>query len=166
MTVLVTAASKHGATAGIADAIAGGLIKRGIEARTVAPEDVAGLDDYAAVVIGSGVYFGHWLDEAKALVESHAAGLRGRPVWLFSSGPLGDPGHLKPEEDTVDAAPMVEATGAIAHRTFAGKLDRGKLKFPERAMVVAFKAPDGDFRDWGAIDAYAGEIAQRLSAEG
>lgn len=38
MTVLITAASRHGATVGIADAIAGGLTKRGIDARTAAPE--------------------------------------------------------------------------------------------------------------------------------
>ena len=166
MTVLVTASSRHGSTAGIADAIADGLTKRGIEARMVSPEDIMGLDAYTAVVIGSAVYAGHWLEEGRTLVDSHAAGLRDLPVWLFSSGPLGEPGHLKPEEETVDAAPIVEATGAIAHRTFAGKLDKAKLKFTERAMVIAFKAPEGDFRDWEAIDAYAGEIAQRLQADG
>ena len=166
MTVLVTAASKHGATVGIADAIADGLTKRGIDARVLAPEEVMALDGYTGVVIGSAVYGGHWLDEAKAFVESHAAGLPDLPVWLFSSGPLGEPGHLAPEEETVDAAPIVDATGAIAHRTFAGKLDQAKLTFTERAMIIAFRAPEGDFRDWEAIDAYAGEISQRLQTDG
>jgi menaquinone-dependent protoporphyrinogen oxidase len=56
-------------------------------------------------------------------------------VWLFSSGPLGPPEALKPEGDPVDVAAFVEA------------------------VVVAVRAPEGDFRDWEAIDGYAGEIA-------
>ena len=127
------------------------------------PEAVAGLDGYEAVVVGSAIYMGHWLDDAKDFVATHATPLAALPVWLFSSGPLGEPGHLKPEEPPVDAAPMVEATGALDHRIFAGKLDKSKLKFTERAMAAAVKAPEGDFRDWDAIDGWAGEIAARLA---
>lgn len=163
MTVLVTAASKHGATTGIADAVAEGLERRGVVARSLPPEAVAGLDGYEAVVVGSAIYMGHWLDDAKDFVATHATPLAALPVWLFSSGPLGEPGHLKPEEPPVDAAPMVEATGALDHRIFAGKLDKSKLKFTERAMAAAVKAPEGDFRDWDAIDGWAGEIAARLA---
>lgn len=159
MTVLVVAASRHGATAGIADAIAEGLERRGVSARSLAPGEEAGLEDYDAVVLGSAVYAGHWLEEAKAFVEQHAVALKERPVWLFSSGPLGEPGNLKPEEPPVDAAPMIDVTGARAHEIFAGKLDKAKLKFTEKAIMAAVRAPQGDFRDWEAIDAWAGEIA-------
>ena len=44
-------------------------------------------------------------------------------------------------------------------------LDRTKLGFGERMMVKAVKAPDGDFRDWNAISAWADEIGREL-AEG
>jgi len=47
---------------------------------------------------------------------------------------------------------------------FAAKLDKSKLSFPERALVFAFRAADGDFRDWDAIAAWAGEIADALRA--
>ena len=30
-------------------------------------------------------------------------------------------------------------------------------------MAAAVKAPEGDFRDWDAIDGWAGEIAARLA---
>ena len=45
---------------------------------------------YDAAVLGSGVYLGHWLESACLLVDSHAEALSRIPVWLFSSGPIGD----------------------------------------------------------------------------
>jgi menaquinone-dependent protoporphyrinogen oxidase len=89
--VLVTAASRHGATHEIAAAIVDGLRRRSVEADFRATEELASLDGYDAFVIGSAVYVGRWLDAAKDLVADHAAALAGAPVWLFSSGPLGPP---------------------------------------------------------------------------
>jgi menaquinone-dependent protoporphyrinogen oxidase len=83
-------------------------------------------------------------------------------VWLFSSGPVGDP--PKPEEDPVDVAEVLAATRAREHRVFAGKLVRKQLAFPERAIVTALRVPDGDFRDWAAITGWAGAIATALGA--
>ena len=163
MRVLVAAASRHGATTEIAEAIARGLVQRGVEADTRAAEGIDSIDGYDAVVAGSAVYVGHWLEPARALIEAHAAALAARPVWLFSSGPLGPPEALKPEGEPVDVAALIEATQAIGHRVFAGRLDRKLLGFGEKAVVVAVRAPEGDFRDWDAIDGFAGEIAERLS---
>ncbi len=162
MRVLVTAASRHGATHEIADAIAAGLERRGVDAGVQHAEQLSSLDGYDAYVIGSAVYVGRWLDTARELVESNASALAERPVWLFSSGPLGPPDALKPEGDPVDAAALVEAVAAEDHRIFAGKLDRKLLSFGEKAVVLAVPAPEGDFRDWEAIDGFAGEIAGHL----
>ena len=162
MRVLVTAATKYGATAEIAQAIAETLGDRGLEATVLAPEQVEGADGYDAVVVGSAVYAGHWLQPARELIERHAAALAGRPVWLFSSGPVGDP--PKPEEDPVDVAELLAATGAREHRVFAGKLVRKQLSFPERAIVSALRVPEGDFRDWTEIRQWAAGIADALGA--
>ena len=162
MRVLVTAASRHGATHEIAEAIARGLVQRGVEAQARPTEEVSSLDGFDAYVVGSAVYIGRWLDAARELVEANADALAERPVWLFSSGPLGPPDALKPEGDPVDAADLVESTGAVEHRVFAGRLDRGLLSFGEKAVVVAVRAPEGDFRDWDAIDGFAAEIAGHL----
>src|SRR3712207_4340232 len=62
--VLVTAATRHGSTQEIAQAIAAGLERRGVGCDCRAVGEVHGLDGYDAVVLGSGVYMGHWLDEA------------------------------------------------------------------------------------------------------
>ena len=166
MPVLVAYASKHGATTEIAEAIAAGLNRREVEAEALSAEAVEAIDRYDAVVLGSAVYTGHWLKPIKELVEAQSAALRERPVWLFSSGPLGAPEELKPEGDPVDVAALIEATNAAAHRVFAGKLDKDKLGFGERAMVRAVHAPEGDFRDWDSIDAFAAEIAEQLTVSG
>jgi menaquinone-dependent protoporphyrinogen oxidase len=162
MLVLVTAASRHGATHEIADAIAAGLERRAVDSEVRHAEELTSLDGFDAFVIGSAVYVGRWLDTARELVEANASALAERPVWLFSSGPLGPPDALKPEGDPVDAAALVEAVGAEDHRVFAGRLDRELLSFGEKAVVIAVRAPEGDFRDWEAIDAFAGEIAGHL----
>ena len=158
MRVLVTAATKYGATAEIAQTVAEVLDEHGLEATVLSPEQVKGVDGYEAVVVGSAVYAGHWLKPAKQLVDRCAGALAERPVWLFSSGPVGDP--PKPEEDPVDVADLLAATGAREHRIFAGKLVRKQLSFPERAIVSALRVPEGDFRDWTEIRQWATGIAE------
>jgi menaquinone-dependent protoporphyrinogen oxidase len=162
MKVLVSAASKHGATAGIADAIASELIKQGLEVIVREPGQVDDVDDCDALVVGSAVYAGHWMKPAIEMTERFAESLASKPVWLFSSGPIGDP--PKPTEDPVDVQQAMDLTKAREHRLFAGKLDKAVLSFPERAIVGALRAPYGDFRDWGQIRDWAVEIAISLQA--
>ena len=59
-------------------------------------------------------------------------------------------------------AEILATTGAREHRVFAGKLVRKQLSFGEKAMVVAFRAPEGDFRDWAEIKGWASGIADAL----
>lgn len=163
MNVLVSAASKHGATAGIAETIAKHLVDRGIPASLVAPDQVEDLGGYDAVVLGSGVYAGNWLPEAKRFVERFSLELATRHVWLFSSGPVGDP--LVPEGQTVQVDDLMRASGAREHEVFAGKLDRRGLGLAEKAIVRALKVPEGDYRDLEAIGTWAERIAAVLDTE-
>jgi menaquinone-dependent protoporphyrinogen oxidase len=160
MKILVTAASRHGSTTEIASAIGAALGEAGVEPEVRPMSEVESVDAYDAVVVGSAVYVGKWLDEAKRFVETHREALRRRPVWLFSSGPLGEP--PKPAEEPVDAEPMKEATGALDHRVFAGELAKDRLGFGERAVVRMVRAPYGDFRDREAIQGWARSIAAHL----
>ena len=160
MRVLVSGASKYGSTAEVAEAIGTELRARGIEAEVLEPTQVASLEDFDAAVLGSAVYIGHWLDSAKDLVQRHREALRQRPVWFFSVGPIGEP--PTPAEEPVDIAPLLEATGAREHQIFAGRLDRSRLSFVEKALVIALRAPEGDFRDWDEIREWARSIASAL----
>ena len=161
MKVLVTAASRYGATEEIAQAVADELRAYGHDAVVQAPDAVNDVRGYDAVVLGSAVYAGRWLKPARELVERTGRAWAGRPVWLFSSGPIGDP--LKPAEDP-DVAGVMAATGARGHAVFAGRLVRNQLRFGDRAIAAALRAPDGDFRDWDAIRAWAASIAEELAA--
>lgn len=53
--VLVSAASRHGATAEIAQATGQALSERGLTVTVIPPAEVRGLDGYDAVIIGSAV---------------------------------------------------------------------------------------------------------------
>jgi menaquinone-dependent protoporphyrinogen oxidase len=160
MRVLVSAASKYGATSEIGEAIAGVLRARGLDVTVAQPDDVRNIDWYDAIVLGSAVYMGQWLKPAKRLVARHREELASRTVWLFSSGPIGDP--AMPKDEAVDIGDMVRVTAARGHRTFAGKLARADLSFPEKALVTALRAQEGDFRDWSDVEDWAAQIAEEL----
>ena len=162
MRVLVSAVSKHGATSGIGDHIGEALQRRGFEVTVAEPEDAKPDAGYDAIVLGSGVYAGHWLKDAKNLAARIADASPRPPVWVFSSGPLGDP--PQPDEEPVDVAAVVELIDPVEHRVFAGKIDKSELGFGERAIMIAVRAPDGDFRDWDEIAAWADGIADALEA--
>lgn len=161
MTVLVAYASKHGSTAGIAEAIADALVDHEIKAEAKSVDAVDDLGPYEAVVLGNAVYAGSWMKEAVAFAERHAGELARKPVWLFSSGPLGD--DVKDTEEQPRQLP--ELRRAIApkeHRVFYGALDTSVLGFAERMIAKAVKAPVGDFRNWDAIRAWGEQIAEEL----
>jgi menaquinone-dependent protoporphyrinogen oxidase len=184
---LVVHASRHGGSAGIAQRIAEVMRTTGIDA-TVAP--AAAMPDpklYDACVVGAGVYMGTWVKEGTAFLEHYASTLATRPVWLFSSGPL--PGSSKEPKDR-PADPVEEALGPSSgpgsggrrrveelaarihpreHRVFAGAFDPNDppKTMSERLirMVPGSKGilPEGDFREWPAIEVWAREIANALT---
>jgi menaquinone-dependent protoporphyrinogen oxidase len=165
MTVLVMAASKHGATAEIAARIGADLSEHGLDVEVKRIEEVSELSGYDAFVLGSGIYLGNWLEEARPFVDAHAGELARRPTRLFASGSIvGDP----PLDDDPNALRaglaegLVEATHAREHKLFAGKLDRSGLNWCERVAVRFAHAHDGDYRDWRAIDDWAAAIAREL----
>lgn len=161
--ILVSAGSRHGATAEIAERIGAVLRERGLQTDVIAPEEVTDLSPYRGVVLGSAVYAGHWVPGARDLARRVARMSPTPEVWLFSSGPIGDP--PKPEEDPVDVTEVREQTRSIEHRVFSGKVDKSNLSFPEKAILIAVRAPEGDFREWDRIEAWADEIAESMTRE-
>ena len=162
MTVLVTAASEHGATGEIAARIGADLAERGFDVDVKKPAEVEDLAAYDAFVVGSAVYMGQWLKAAKTLVNAHADELAERPTWLFSSGPIvGDP-PVPTADDGRAGDALAAITHAREHKVFAGKLDRSELNWCEKVAVRAAHAHEGDYRDWQAIDDWAAAIAREL----
>jgi len=164
MTVHVITASRHGSTAGIGEAIARTLRDRGFE---VVCEDAHGATLPPAgepVVLGSAIYMGRWMRPARHLLDQLASEVPARTVFIFSAGPLGDP--PQPDDGGDDDVERFAAERAPGARIFCGKLERASLGRLERIAMGAAKAPEGDFRDWEQIEAWAQEIARSLAAAG
>lgn len=163
MRTLVAVASKHGATLGIAGEISRVLGASGVDAKLSRIGESVELDEYDAVVLGSAVYRGHWMPEALKFVAEHVDSLAARPVWLFSSGPVGDPPKGSVDEQQLER--IATDTGARGHRIFGGSIDPDDLDMKERVLTKVVRVPSGDFRDWSEIRTWAEEIARSLQAE-
>ena len=154
--VLVVYGSKHGSTAAIATAIAETLRDCGLRADCVEAGDVGSVDGYDAVVLGSAVYMRRWRREARRFLAHHADALAARPLWIFSSGPAGDPAKDNPRYwEPPKVIAKAERLGAREHVVFGGYM-------PGRAgenMPPEFR----DRRDWDEIRAWARAVASELA---
>ncbi len=176
MTVLVAYATRHGATTAIAERIAQALTDNGVPAEAVPVVDVSDVAAYEAVVLGSATYALHWLKDATRFARRHREALAARPVWLFSSGPLGtdlvdDQGRdVRETSRPKEFDKLTELLGVRGAQVFFGAYDAeaAPIGMMERTMrhLPASKdmLPSGDFRDWETIESWAGEIAAALRA--
>lgn len=173
MKVPVAYASRHGSTAGIAERVAAGLREAGLSAEARPVAQVTEVDGYDAFVVGAAAYMFHWLKDATRFVHRHHRLLAERPVWLFSSGPLGT--DLVDEEgrdvlETTRPKEFDELRDLVhprGERVFFGAWDPdappvGLGERLVRRMPASPDIPAGDFRDWAAIDAWTADIAHDL----
>jgi menaquinone-dependent protoporphyrinogen oxidase len=177
MRVLVAYASRHGATAGIAERISADLEAAGLEADLKPVNETGPIDQYDAFDIGSAAYMFHWLKDATRFVKHHRTLLAQRPVWLFSSGPLGTDLVDDQGRDIFEAARPKEfdelerMIGPRGSKVFFGARnpEAPPIGLAERMMARMPAATDalpaGDFRDWDAIDGWAAEVAAALSLQ-
>lgn len=175
MTVLVAYATRHGATTAIAERIARSLTEHGLAARAMPVDDVRTVTAYDAVVLGSATYAFHWLKDATRFARRHRDDLAVRPVWLFSSGPLGTDQVDEEGRDVRETSrpheldKIAEQLGVRGERVFFGAYDAeaapiGVMERAMRRLPAGKRAlPSGDFRDWDAVEAWAGEIAAELT---
>jgi menaquinone-dependent protoporphyrinogen oxidase len=169
MKTVVVYASKYGSTKGIAEFITETLRQQRTRAEVQQVDVVHNPADYDAFVIGSAVYMMHWLKEAMEFVMQNRTVLASRPVWLFSSGPLGTEAkdaqgrELRVVAEPKEIAELREAINPRDHRVFFGALDSSKLGFAHRMTrklpAAHAMLPEGDFRDWKEIEAWASSIA-------
>ena len=179
MKVLVAYASKAGSTKGIAEFIGEKLRERGVTADVQETRSIKRAEDYDAFVVGSAVYMFHWIKEAKQFVLKNRTLLASRPVWLFSSGPVGLQKTDSKGRDLLDVTisgpkeigELTEAAKPRDHRVFFGALYSDRVggamgltyRLMRRSKAVRESMPDGDYRDWKDIEAWANGIADALA---
>ncbi len=156
--VLVAYANQVGSTAGIAATIAGVLRHAGFAVDCRLASEVAALDPYDAVVLGSGVFMPRRGADGGGFLVRHRAMLKTRPLWLFCAGPIGrgrcPPGTAPERPDDCNVIAVAEAVGA-----------HGAAMFGPTAL-----AADADpIEQLGPVDvqrvrAWAAAIAEQLRA--
>jgi menaquinone-dependent protoporphyrinogen oxidase len=159
--VLVAYASKHGATAEIAEAVADEIRRHGHEVDCLPADQADDVGSYDAAVLGSAVYVKRWMGPARKLLSRQADDLAERPFWVFSSGPCGespDPSWAEPPR-TIKRA---ERLGARDHVVFGGWLPIEPSNFMEKAMVEKTPKDQRDLRDWDEIRGWGRQIAEAL----
>lgn len=169
MNVIVVYASKYGSTKEIAEFIAEKLREHGMQTEARSVDAAPDPGDYDAVVVGSAVYMGHWMKEAAEFVRRDRTVLAGRPVWLFSSGPLELESKTSPDDPELEPKEISEFRELIHprdHHVFFGAVDPERLGLQHRLIrkLPAGRAllPEGDFRNWDDVETWAGGIAQAL----
>ena len=158
--VLVAYGTRNGSTAGIATMIAAALRGDDIAVDVRPATEVRDVSGYDAVVLGGALYAGRWHTDARRFARRHATALRGRPVWLFSSGPLdntADTIDIPPVRQAAQAAEMLSARG---HVTFGGQLTPDARGFIARSMVRNGRG--GDFRNPQRVAEWSLKIAADL----
>jgi menaquinone-dependent protoporphyrinogen oxidase len=163
--VLVAYASKHGMTAEIAAKIVETLRQCGLQADVMPVKNVRDLATYKAVVLGSAVYIAMWRKEMVKFLQENEVALSQRPLWVFSSGPLGEGDPLEllhgwrfPEAQR----PLVERIKPRDIAVFHGAIDLKKMTIFEKWVLKRVKARTGDFRDWEAITRWAAGVSDEL----
>ena len=163
MRVLVVYGSKRGGTAGIARMVGGALRGAGIDAEVRSGDEAEGVAGYDAVVVGGALYSSRWHRHARRFVKRHAAKLRDKPVWLFSSGPLGHAENRREDRPPVKQVQrLLNRIGARGHVTFGGRLERNAKGILASRMA---KTRAGDWRNPERIRRWTLDIAQQLRPE-
>jgi menaquinone-dependent protoporphyrinogen oxidase len=166
--ILVTYASRSGATAGVAGEIGRALADGGAQVDVLAMQDVSDLAAYRAVVAGSAIQAGQWLPEAVKFVEAHRTELRSKPfaaflVCMTLAMKKGD--YRQQVASWLD--PVCALVPPVSKGLFAGVLDTHKirslgdrLKF--RMSVAMGVWDEGDHRDWKAIRSWTESLRPLL----
>ena len=157
--ILVAFSSRSGSTAGTAEAIASVLRSAGFLVDCRAKEEVDDVSPYGAVVLGSGVYVPSRASDGGGFLERHGAGLRGRDLWLYSTGPIGGRagrGRDCATEDELAAVTVGRVIGARGVAMF------GTVGMPVGDDPVAALLP-ADLRE---VRSWAADIAAAPGAPG
>ena len=149
--VLVAHASKYGSVEEVARYVAAILRDRGVVCTVVPAREAEHVVDYDLVVLGAGLYMGRLHREARRFLKRHHADLADVPFAVFAMGPLSsEPEEKEKVRPQLDRAleRFPEVTPCV-REIFGGVIDPETMSFPFSHM------PEGDYRDWDEIRAFA-----------
>jgi len=161
--ILVAYASRCGSTGEVAETIGQVLCETGVAVDVRLVQNVTDVSPYRAVIVGSAIRMGRWLPEASKFAETHQKALGQVPVAYFlACMTLEDNSEEKRRTVTAYLDPVREIMQPVDVGLFAGTMDYSKLPFVFRLMMKAMGTPEGDYRDWEAIRAWADGLRPAL----
>ncbi|HUL21451.1 MAG TPA: flavodoxin domain-containing protein, partial [Thermodesulfobacteriota bacterium] len=161
--VLVAYSSYCGSTGGVAEAIGKVLCDKGAVVDVRLVKNVGDISSYQAAIIGSAIRSASWWPEAISFVEGNKKTFSRIPVAYF----LTCLALVKESEESRRMArsymePVLKAVPEVKPMDmglFSGALDYSKLNLIYRTVMKSKMGkkgvPEGDFRDWTAIRAWA-----------
>lgn len=165
---LVAYATRLGSTIEVAEAVGAVLCQADTFVDVRLAEDVTGLDEYAAVVMGGAIRDGKWLPEASHFLKRHYKALAIRPLALFvvcMTMAVDTPGNRQTVRGYIE--PVLKELPDLKPvdiGLFAGEIDTARLGFFARRAARKLETPEGDFRDWDMIRNWAARISVLLLA--
>ena len=157
--ILVAYASVSGSTAEVAEAIAKVLREEGGQPVVKPVDKVIAIDEYDAIVLGSSIRGGRWLEDAHHFVADFAPTLRAKKVAYFTT-------CLTMVGDEIEGRKRV-----LAYMEPVMRIDKRiqpvGLGLFAGSLVPTYQtmAPGtvyGDHRNWDAIEKWAVEIAPKI----
>ncbi len=107
---------------------------------------------------------GNWHGKVKEWVTANADTLKSKPTAFFTVGlsMADDPPKVDEAREFTD--PLIAETGVepLDIGLFAGMNDPKTFSLPERLIMKAMKAPQGDFRDYDAVAEWTRGVSGKL----
>jgi len=163
--ILVTYATRTGATQGVAEAIGKTLAENGASVDVKPMSAVTDLTPYSAVVAGSAIQASAWLPEAVDFIRANQRALSQKRFATFLvCMTLAMPNGEKYRPFVSDfIKPVRGMVRPVSEAQFAGVLDLEKIpslgdriKFGISVLFGVWKK--GDHRDWNAINSWAAKL--------
>ena len=126
--------------------------------------EVTDLSAYSGVVLGSAVRIAKWLPEAVRFAEKNEQALSGMRVAGFTvcMTTVEDTAANRAEAQAF-AQVVCDRIGFASEAVFAGAVIEDTLPFLLRQMLKTMDTPEGDYRDWEAIAAWATDLYPALT---
>jgi menaquinone-dependent protoporphyrinogen oxidase len=168
--ILVAYASFCGSTGGVAEAIGRDLCEQGAQVDVRFIKNVSDISSYEGAVLGSSVRSSFWLPEAMEFIKKNQERLSRIPVAYFLT-------CLTLYQDNAEKRgvarsymnPVLKSAPSVQPfdlGLFAGVLDYSKLNIVYRTIMKSKMKkqgiPEGDFRNWEAIRAWARNLGSPL----
>ena len=159
--ILIAYATRYGSTQEVAEAVGARLREQGLTVEVRRAGEVRSVGGFDAVVLGTPLYIGSLLREARKFLNRCRTALSQMPVAVFALGPVHGGKELEDARTQLTAAlAKLPWLRPVATEVFVGKYDPAHLRFPDSLLAVLPASPlhglpAHDGRDWAAIHAWA-----------